>query len=529
MTTTTVSNNNSNSPQLATVTRWALLGSVWMIVLIVSVFVFHLGIEVRHWAWINTEDMHFQNDVTRAYFWGNTADQNGLLGLYREIRTDYGDQPDMQHGLDYAPLRLTIVTFWARWVNAHFDPGDQWDSATSYEFHRPLLMTNAACEAAAAAGVVLVLRLMRKILNAGTGGGTGIRKYFSEYLPLVVAALLVWFNPVLILNDCWPQWDAWILPSFIFALYFSMRGWWFTAGLFLGLGAMLKGQILFVTPVFLIWPLVLGQWLSPGRVISGFAVAFTLIAVPWTLTSHGDIAFASSGAILAAFILIYRRGWKRPLAQFLAALVLVAPVWLTPKILNGDLSWLVLPYEYGPIKHPEMGAYGTSNLATLLHEQWGWEAEETVELPLPFGHTLEPTMRQLLTGIYAICLMACGVAAGLHWRRRDPRFLLACYAPWVLFFALLPYLNQRYLLWASGFFPLLIPLGVGMTLLGAIVTLSGCVMLLDIMCNFNGSNPDLRTMLHGTYPGLGFVILLIAAVFLYNSLTGFGRRSRPAG
>jgi hypothetical protein len=531
MTTTPVPKDNSTLPPVATLTRLALLATIWIVVLTISAGVFHLGIRLRHWAWTNTENMHFQNDVSRAYSWGTTADQNGLLGMYRQIRADYGDQPDMEHGLDYAPLRLTIVTLWAHWVNQHFDADDQWDPAKSYAFHRPLLMANAACEAAAAVGVVLVLRLMRRIVNPGADPNAGALNVAREYVPLVIAALLVWFNPVLILNDCWPQWDAWILPSFIFALYFSMRGWWFTAGALLGIGAMLKGQILFVTPVFLLWPLFSGQWLALGRLIAGIAVAITLIAIPWTLTSHGDIAFASSGAILAAFILIYRKGRQRPLFQLLAAAAFVVPIWSTPKILSGDLSWLVLPYQYGPIKHPEMGAAGTSNLATLLHEQWGWEADGpdgTIDFPLPFGHTLEMAMRSFLTSLYAICLIACGIAAAVQWRRHNYRFLLAMYAPWVLFFALLPYLNQRYLLWASCFFPLLIPLGVGMTLLGALITLADCVMLVDIMCRFNqGSDPTLETVTRGMYPGLAFLILLIAGIFLYNALI-LSRRSKQA-
>jgi hypothetical protein len=522
MTATPLTKDSSTPRSAATLTRLLLLTTLWLAIVIVSACLFRVGIQLRHWAWTNTENLHFQSDVTHAYGWGTDADQNGLLSLYRQIRADYGDTPDLDHGLDYAPLRLTIMKFWAHWVNQHFSPEDEWDTTKSYAFHKPLLMINAACEAAAAVGVVLVLRLMRRIAYPGADPSSTLRGVLREYLPLVIAALLVWFNPGLILNDCWPQWDAWILPSFIFALYFSMRGWWFVAGLCLGLGAMLKGQILFVTPVFVLWPLFSGQWLGVGRVVTGIVVAFTLIAVPWTLTSHGDIAFASSGAILAAFILIYRQGWRRPLFQFMAAAALVIPVWLTPKILSGDLSWLVLPYTYGPIKHPQLGAWGTSNLATLLGEKWGWQAhgpDGTIELPLPHGQTYELALRALLTTLYAISLIACGLAAGLQWRRRSQRFLLAMYTPWVLFFSLLPYLNQRYLLWAACFFPLLIPLGLGMTLLGALLVGACCVMLLDILCWFNSdTSSNLSLVTHGTYPDMAFMILLIAAIFLFNAL-----------
>ena len=86
-------------------------------------------------------------------------------------------------------------------------------------------------------------------------------------------------------------------------------------------------------------------------------------------------------------------------------------------------------------------------------------------------------------------------------------------------FPLLPYLNQRYLLWASCFFPLLVPLGLGTTLLGALIALAACAMLLEIMCRFNqDSNPTLASLTHGMYPGLAFLILLIAAIFLYEAL-----------
>lgn len=522
MTTATIPNNNSNLPRPKNSTRYMLLATVWIIVITISACLFQIGVRLRHWAWMETENMHFQNDVTHAYQWGSDPDHVGLFNRYRQIRADFGDQPPLNVGLDYAPLRLTIVTFWAQWVNRHFDPEDQWDPAKSYAFHRPLLIANATCEFAAAIGVVLVLRLMRQISLPEAKSQSGFARTAREYLPLAIAGLLLWFNPAPILNDCWPQWDAWILPSFIFALYFSMRGWWFTAGVLLGIGAMLKGQILFVAPVFLLWPLFSAQWLSLARIVAGFAVAFTLIAAPWALTTRGDWVFVSAGVILALFNLIYLKGWTRPLFQLLAAAALVGPVWLTPVILHGDLSWFVLPYQYGLLKHPEIGAIGTSNLSTLLHEQWGWEADGpdgTVDIPLPSGHTLEMTLRMFLAILYALCLTASGIAAALQWRRRHPRFLLAMYSPWILFFALLPHLNNRYLLWASCFFPLIMPLGLGMTLLGGLISLACCAMLIEIMCRFNNnSDPTLGSISHGMYPGLAYLVLLIAAIFLYSSL-----------
>jgi len=528
MTTVPVTNEQSADPRFERLRRLALLATVWIVLLILSACVFRVGVQLRHWAWAHTQNMHFQGDATHAYIWGTDAGRNGLLGIYRQIRSDYGDAPPQTMGLDYSPLRLTIVTIWAQWVNRHFEANDQWDPNTSYEFHRPLLLLNAGCEAAAAVGVVLVLRLMRRIVMPSAARPPGFVNMLREYLPLAVAALLVWFNPALILNDCWPQWDAWILPSFIFALYFSMRGSWFGAGAILAVGAMLKGQILFVAPVFFLWPLFSMRWLPLGRLAAGFAVAITLIAIPWMLTHTGDVVLACAGAMVSAALLIFRKGWRRPTFQLLAAAAFVVPVWLTPRILTGDLSWFVLPFEYGPVKHTELNTVGTSNLAALLHEQWGWEGDSPVDLPLPFGRDQQTDLRTVLVSLYAICLVVCGIAAAVQWRRRDWRFLLAMYAPWVLFFALMPYLNNRYLLWASAFFPLLIPLGLGMTLLGGLICLSCCAMLVEIMCRFNpDSDPTLQSLSHGMYPGLAYLVLMIAAIFLYNAAI-FRQSKRPA-
>jgi hypothetical protein len=515
----------SESTNASRITRIAVVSSIWILVIVAGACLFRVGIQLRHWAWDECEHMHFVNDVSRALMWGTRADQEGVLNLYRSIREEYGDAPPQEYGLDYAPLRLLIATRWAHWVNQRFDASDEWDPEKSYAFHRPLLMLNAACEAATAVGVVLVLRLMWGI-SRGEVNGPAPRAWdrVKEILPLVLAAVVVWFNPALILNDCWPQWDCWILPSFIFALYCSMRGWWMITGVLLGIGAMLKGQMLFVAPIFILWPLFSGQWVAAIRVVAGFTVSFTAICMPWMLTTRWNIAVAAIGPVLAGALLCFRGGWRRPVIQALAAFLVAGPAWLTPVILHGDLSWLVLPYQYGAVKHSEIATMGTSNLPAILHEQWGWDAESDIEIPLPGGRSIETTLRAVLSAIYAVTLAIASIGTALQWRWGSDRFLVAMYSPWVLFFALLPYLNNRYLLWGAALFPLLFPAGVGMSLLGVLICLCSCAMFLEIMCRFNAdSNPSLASFTHGLYPGLGFAVVLIAGILLFNCFSGGAR------
>ena len=94
----------SKEPLAATryqqVGRLALLAAGWIILFVISACVLYLGVHLRHWAWNHTENMHFQDDATHAYQWGTYAGRIGLLGVYRQIRWDYGDQPPRNMGLD---------------------------------------------------------------------------------------------------------------------------------------------------------------------------------------------------------------------------------------------------------------------------------------------------------------------------------------------------------------------------------------------------------------------------------------------
>src|SRR5204862_540587 len=84
------------------------------------------------------------------------------------------------------------------------------------------------------------------------------------------AALLFWFNPSVIWDDhCWPQWDVWVLPFFLFAVVAGLTEWWFLAGVLIGVGAMIKGQILLAGAGLVLWPLFQGRFGAAGKIIAG--------------------------------------------------------------------------------------------------------------------------------------------------------------------------------------------------------------------------------------------------------------------
>jgi len=100
---------------------------------------------------------------------------------------------------------------------------------------------------------------------------------------------LVWFNPAMILSaHGWPTWDMWIIPFYVYAMLFASLDWWFCAGVMIAIGAMFKGQQLFVAPVFILWPILLGRVGSALRWIAGLVFGLGVLASPWMVSYPPD-------------------------------------------------------------------------------------------------------------------------------------------------------------------------------------------------------------------------------------------------
>lgn len=489
---------------------------------------FIAGDALRRWAWQQTTEIRFTADVSNGYRWGSTAVDNGLLNVYRTLVDSYQGDDSPDYRLDYPPLRLAFMSGWVRWTRSHFDDARRW--RPDYAFHRSILLLNTFCEALAALGVFGVVRAMARRASPQPWAGT---------IPAVIGALLVWFNAAVVFNDCWPQWDAWILPCFVIALYLSMHQRWLGAGVLLAVGTMLKGQLLMVAPIFVLWPLFSGQWSGVVQLIVGFAFGFTAIAAPWTLTSRADFVVVAAGLVAAVALLVWpfvprAKRWSVSLRWrvIAAAAVVAGCIALTPFWFSGDLAWFQVGFGYGSRKFMHMGEHGTSNLAMLLQESWGWRIigpSGTFMLPLSIVglSDVEATMRSFLVGLYGITLVLSAIGAAIHWRRRSQRFLVAMYAPWVLCFALLPQLNNRYLYWGAALFGMMAAVGAGPLLIGLFLSLACCLMMAEVMCRFeSGAWPLLQSISAGVYPGLAYAVLLAAAVLLYIAVAPDQRRSK---
>ena len=452
------------------------------------------GLWLRRAAWDATEAERFPPDLLNAYHWGGQANRLGILNLYRHAETR--NRRDLTLYLDYPPLRLWVMAKWVRWTRRSFPGLAGWDR--SYAFVAPLLRLNTACELAAALLLYALVTLWSARSELATVGARPPPGWISTPRSRrqgALAALLLWLDPALLWDaHCWPQWDVWAVTFFLAAaLVASLDGWW-TAGLLLGIGSLLKGQLVTVAPFFVLWPLFARRPSCALRAALGFATGIacggslwlvgTVDAERWRLapTAVLWVARAVGAALLlfpwpglrerpaqrvavfaGAVLLLFAPGgaggspWS--LAVALSALVgawfarvqasRVAPLWAATGGLLGlvccvplfhpDLAWIRMGWFYGARLHPALTMGNAANLASLLrdtHPDW--------------AGLVSPCVKRSLVALYVSGLVLSSWAAARAVRMASPRVLACLAAPWVLFFALLPQMHERYLVFAAA-------------------------------------------------------------------------------
>ncbi len=266
--------------------KWQLDNKGWMYWLILVGFLALItwpGLNYRRWAWDFTEPGRFRFDIARNFNFGLMTLREGFLNMYEnQVR----DQPDTAHKLDYPPLRLATFEAWAAW-KLHQNPANQrWSG--EYKFNAPLMEYYTFLEWMAALGALLVvLTWLGRCAEAHGPPGTGA---WTGFWRALAAFGLLWFDPgMAIIGHGWPSPNIWAVPFYLWAVLFCLWDWWFVAGVVMGVGAMLQGQLLFTTGLFILWPLFARR---PGKAlgwISGFMLSFMGIAGGWMLSLRPDI------------------------------------------------------------------------------------------------------------------------------------------------------------------------------------------------------------------------------------------------
>ncbi|MGN6504401.1 MAG: hypothetical protein ACTHM6_02445 [Tepidisphaeraceae bacterium] len=494
------------------------------------------GLRLRAAVWEWTIPIRFNSDVNNGFRWGTFASRVGYWNVYDELGRPERDAFFL-HLLDYGPLRLGVMSAWVNWVHVHY-PGVT-EREPSAAFHAPLLWFNTAIEALTALAtfllVLLASRPRRGLVWVALGG-----------------AALTWLNPLIIFNaHGWPQWDIWPMPFFLFALCCGLRRRWLLAGAFIGCGAMLKGQLLMAAWALPIWALLLGDWRGALRFCLGAAAALLLIGAVWELSIYLPgpggfdryVAAGNAGPLRRVdwpallWVMVWVCGaiaLPRRFSMTALCLALVVGLGSTYWLFNASPNWFISGIVVGTWHYPAMCLGSVSNLPALLAARFGWNDPMTVLFDLgstdpsvfPYG-PLPITLRTLLLAIFFLTSAWCIVWAAYRTRRRDPRLLLAICLPWLLFYTVPAQVHERYLIFFSACTGAFIACGPRWVWLGTATTLIGLANTMRDSFGDSGTPPwgpshpghsfwtVVCYVIDGLQPGLGWMVLLIAAILLY--------------
>ncbi|MDB5326722.1 MAG: hypothetical protein JWM57_2291, partial [Phycisphaerales bacterium] len=147
--------------------------------------------------------------------------------------------------------------------------------------------------------------------------------------------------------------------------------------------------------------------------------------------------------------------------------------------------------------------------------------------PRLFDWNVPITATDFLRRLYVIAMILCGVGAAIQSKRRDTRLLVALVAPWLAAFMLLTQMHGRYSIWAAGFAALLAGESVGLALLGLLISTVGMLGIVENQYLFIPDYaPNALSQLRRLDPHLGWVYLVVLAIFMYVALAPRRRRSQ---
>jgi hypothetical protein len=502
-----------------------------ILVAVVVGTIFLGGIQLRRLTGNSTRHVRFQHDIVNGFYWGSEVLKEarrlspdptfanswpgfwrGYFALYDRVQ---GKAYKKDYGLDYPPLRLLVMAIWAKQVRDGFPGVDK----EHPKLVNPLLKINLLCELLSAVAIFSLVHLCVRRLSSVTSSSLldRIPQQNRAWICGLAAASVAWLEPSMILDaHGWPQWDIWILPFYLFAAVAPLKNRWFCCGCLLAAGAMLKGQLLFVAPFFVFWPLWQNRSLAALRVLAGFAATAALIVSPWLLRSPAAwVALASVGALG----LLLRLRYEMPHAIAWVAGVLGCAAFVIGAFTGGSFAWLKIGFIYGSEHYPYLFISSCYNLASLLSKV-GWSLKESF-LSVHLGSLhLQLTLQWTLRLLYLAALAVCARGMARHLRDRDPRALIAIATPWLMMFALLGQMHERYLVWGAVVSAIALGVNIRLSIIHFMISAASTAMIVHVMLVDKKLDATLRAIdvLHSIRPYASAVVLVCVALYFWDAL-----------
>src|SRR3954453_5354133 len=354
-------------------------------------FVFTLfvgGVQLRRWTGQNTRHVRYQHDIVNAFYWGqetlkearhlspSQASANSWTGLFRGYLALYErvkeEAYESDYGLDYAPLRLLTMAIWSKQVR----DGYPWIDNEHPKLVNPLLKINLVCELVSAEPIFFLVQLcVRRSVHAHSTWPAWLSREHRASICGLAAASVAWLEASMILDaHGWPQWDVWILPFYLFAALAALKNRWFSCGCLLAAGAMFKGQLLFVAPFFVFWPLWQKNWTAALRLLAGVIATTALIVSPWLLRTPAAWIVVTIVAAVSSLFLIR---WKSRDSGAWVAMIAGSAVFTVGALMGGSFAWLKVGSVYGSEHYPYLFISSCYNLPSLL-SKLGWSLKDSV-------------------------------------------------------------------------------------------------------------------------------------------------------
>jgi hypothetical protein len=501
-----------------------ILAGVFILVLFLS------GIQLRRWIGENTRHVRYQHDIVNAFYWGNEtlkearqlspdeATANSWLGFFRGYLALYDrvkeEAYENDYGLDYPPLRLLTMAIWSKQVRDEFPSVD----SEHPKLVNPLLKVNLLCELVSAVAIFFLVRLcVRRSSPAHSRWPRSLSLEQRASICGLASASVAWLEPSMILDaHGWPQWDVWVLPFYLFAALAALKNRWFWCGCLLAAGAMFKGQLLFVAPFFIFWPLWQKRWRSALCVLAGFTATAALIVSPWLLrTPSAWMAFSA----LAVISLLFLARFKFQNQGAWVAGILGCAGFVIGTFTGGSFAWFEIGFLYGTKHYPYLFISSCYNLPSLL-AQVGWSLKD----PFLSAHVgsldVDLTLQWALRLLYVVALALSAFAAARHLRDRDSRVLIAIAAPWLLMFALLGQMHERYLMWGAVVSAVALGVSIRLSILHFIISAASTAMITNVMLVDKKLDATLRAIdvLQGVRAYASGLVLVCVAIYLWDAL-----------
>src|SRR5437870_12301845 len=141
-----------------------------VVVALLVATIFLAGIQLRRWIGENTRHVRYQHDIVNGFYWGSevlaearrlspdeasadswTAFWHGYFALYDRVEDEAYEN---DYGLDYPPLRLLVMSIWAKHVRNEFPEVDDGHP----KLINSLLKINVLCELLSAVAIFPLVR-----------------------------------------------------------------------------------------------------------------------------------------------------------------------------------------------------------------------------------------------------------------------------------------------------------------------------------------------------------------------------------